>query len=267
METTHTKTAPAASFSQENHGTALVWSTTSSGPGRQIIDEWARLAHRPAVLRRVNSWDFLPQPVEHLDQLLELCGFGRAVDDAAGDNMLWHVVRLAEHDELAARVALHRVMPALMAVARRRGKIMKGGMSAAMSEIVASAWMVIRQFPHERRRHKIASNIVRDAEYFAFVREARLVRVQEVNVENDVLTWLFDDKAESINEMTFDELLCAAAERGVEPKHIELLAKLGAGIHGHDIAEEWGVSARTVRNYRRAAIDAVREALLVSEEA
>lgn len=263
METPHTT---PASFAHEPHGTALVWSTTTSGPGRQIIDEWARLAHRPAVLRRVNSWDFLPQSVDNLDQLLEMCGFGRPVDDAAGDNMLWNIVRLAEHDELAARVALHRVMPALMSVARRRGKIMKGGMSAAMSEIVASAWMVIRQFPHDRRRHKIASNIVRDAEYFAFVREARLVRVKEVNVENDILSWLCDDTTESINDMTFDDLLSTAAERGVEQRHIDLLSKLGAGIHGSEIAEQWGVSARTVRNYRRAAIDAVRDALLVPEE-
>lgn len=261
----HTPTN-SASFTHEPHGTALVWSTTSSGPGRQIIDEWARLAHRPAVLRRVNSWDFLPQSVENLDQLLEMCGFGRPVDDAAGDNMLWNIVRLAEHDDLAARVALHRVMPALMAVARRRGKIMKGGMSAAMSEIVASAWMVIRQFPHERRRQKIASNIVRDAEYFAFVREARLVRVKEVNVENDVLSWLCDDKTESIDEMTVEDLLAMASERGVEQHHIDLLRRLASGIHGTDIAEEWGVSPRTVRNYRRAAIDAVRDAVLVSEE-
>lgn len=263
METPHTTSLSTA---HEPHGTALVWSTTSSGPGRQIIDEWARLAHRPAVLRRVNSWDFLPQSVDNLDQLLEMCGFGRPVDDAAGDNMLWNIVRLAEHDELAARVALHRVMPALMSIARRRGKIMKGGMSAAMSEIVASAWMVIRQFPYERRRNKIASNIVRDAEYFAFVRESRLVRVKEVNVDNDILSWLCDDITESMNDMTFDELLVTAAERGVEQRHIDLLSKLGAGIHGSEIAEQWGVSARTVRNYRRAAIDAVREALLIPEE-
>ena len=246
----------------ENPGTALVWSTTTRGPGRQIIDEWSRLVHRPAVLRRVNSWDFLPHSVDNLDQLLELCGFGRAVDDAAGDNLLWHVVRLAEHDEIAARVALHRVMPALMSVARRRGKIVRGGMNAAMTEIVSAAWMVIRQFPHERRRHKIASNIVRDAEYHAFVRESRLVRVAEVNVDERVLTWLSDGKIDPIDDIGFDELLCTAAERGVEPRHIELLAKLGAGVHGSEIAREWGVSPRTVRNYRRIAIEAVREALV-----
>ncbi len=241
-----------------------MWSTTQSGPGRQIIDEWARLAYRPAVLRRVNSWDFMPHSVDNLDQLLELCGFGRPVNDDAGDNMLWHLVRLAEHDDLAARVVLHRVMPALMAIGRRRGKIMKGGTTAAMSEVLAAAWMVIREFPHERRRTKIASNIVRDAEYYAFVRERRLVRVEERQVEDRVLAWLFDAHRPGFSEMSFDDVLQIALDRGVERRHIELLSKLGSGQHGEEIAVEWGVSARTVRNYRRQAIDAVRKVLVSS---
>ncbi len=256
------QSTPSPHNPQENPGTALVWSTTKGGPGRQIIDEWARLAYRPAVLRRVNSWEFMPHSVDNLDQLLELCGFGKAIDDAAGDNMLWHLVRLAEKDELAARVVLHRVMPALLAIGRRRGKIMKGGTNVAMTELLSSAWMVIREFPHERRRAKIASNIVRDAEYYAFVRERRLVRVDERQVEDRVLAWLFDANRPGMNEMTLDEVLQVAVDRGVERRHIELLSKLGSGQHGEEIAVEWGVSSRTVRNYRRLAIDAVREVLV-----
>lgn len=103
--------------------TALVWSTVTSGPVRQFIDEWARLSHRPSVLRRVNAWDFLPRPVEDLDDLLTVCGFGMPYDDVAGDLVLWHMTRLAAHDDLAARVCLHRIMPAVMSVARRRGRI------------------------------------------------------------------------------------------------------------------------------------------------
>lgn len=253
---------PSPHTPPENPGTALVWSTSLRGPGRQIIDEWSRLAYRPAVLRRVNSWEFMPHSVDNLDQLLQLCGFGTAINDSAGDNMLWHLVRLAEHDELATRVVLHRVMPALMAVGRRRGKIMQGGVNAALAEVISSAWMVIREFPHERRRTKIASNIVRDAEYYAFVRERRLVRVEERQVDERVLAWLADSRSPAFSDMNFDELLQCAAERGVERRHIELLSKLGSGQHGEEIAIEWGVSPRTIRNYRRLAIEAVRGALV-----
>jgi DNA-binding NarL/FixJ family response regulator len=139
---------------------------------------------------------------------------------------------------------------------------MKGGTNVAMTELLSAAWMVIREFPHDRRRAKIASNIVRDAEYYAFVRERRLVRVEERQVEDRVLAWLFDANRPGMNEMTLDEVLQVAVDRGVERRHIELLSKLGSGQHGEEIAVEWGVSARTVRNYRRLAIDAVREVLV-----
>ena len=58
---------------------------------------------------------------------LPALGFGGAVDDSDSDHLLWHMVVLAEHDLLAARIVLHRVMPALLAVAKRRGAIIAGG--------------------------------------------------------------------------------------------------------------------------------------------
>lgn len=240
----------------------LVWSTATSGPSRQIIDEWERIVHRPRVIRRVNSWDFLPHPVEDLDQLLELCGFGKAADDSVADNILWHVVRLASHDDLAAQVVLHRVLPSVMSIARRRGRIVRGGTSAAMSELIATAWIVIKQFPHDRRRSKIAANLVRDIEYYAFVRDARLKKVTEAQVGDSMLNHIIERPGDVVSDIELGEVLAEAEELGVEREHIELLGKLGAGMHGDEIALEWGVSPRTVRNHRRRAIDAVREVLL-----
>lgn len=240
----------------------LVWSTAMSGPSRKIIDEWERIVHRPRVIRRVNTWDFLPHPVEDLDQLLQLCGFGKPADDSAADHILWHVVRLASHDDLAAQVVLHRVLPSIMSIARRRGRIVRGGTSAAMSELIATAWIVIKQFPHDRRRAKIAANLVRDIEYYAFVRDARLKKVPEAQVGDSMLNHIIERPGDVVTDIELGEVLAEAAELGVEPEHIELLGKLGAGMHGDDIALEWGVSPRTVRNHRRRAIDAVREVLI-----
>jgi hypothetical protein len=167
--------------------TALVWSTVTSGPARQFIDEWARLSYRPSVLRRVNAWDFLPRPVADLDDLLTVCGFGTPFDDEAGDLVLWHMTRLAEHDDLAARVCLHRIMPAVMSVARRRGRITPGGVENAIGDAISTAWMVIREFPYDRRHVKIAANLVRDVEYYGFVRDQRLRRVSETQVGSETL--------------------------------------------------------------------------------
>ena len=243
----------------------LVWTRIKSGPARQIIDEWNRLAHRPSVLRRVNGWDFLPRPVSDLDDLLVVCGFNRPVDDSEADHVLWNVVRLAADDELAAQVALHRIMPALMSIARRRGRIVKGGTSWAMSETISCGWMVIRTYPWERRLNKVASNLVRDTEYHAFVRPNRLKRVAETTVSDEVLGFLSGRNPEVDGDLELDDVLCEAEQLGVNPEHLELLRKLAGGLNGQDIADEHGVSARTIRNRRRAAIDAVRDALQIAE--
>ncbi|MEY3851994.1 MAG: hypothetical protein RI910_974, partial [Verrucomicrobiota bacterium] len=63
-------------------------------------------------------------------------------------------------------------------IAGRRGHIVNGGFNAAFNEILGQAWILIRQYPVDRRPAKIASNLVRDTEYFAFVRNARLKRLE-----------------------------------------------------------------------------------------
>ena len=241
--------------------TTLVRSTVRQGPARLVIDEWNRIAHRRATIRRVNSWEFLPRPVEDLNDLLILCGFSRPVDDSDADHVLWHVVRRAEHDDLAAQVALHRVMPALLAIARRRGRLLAGGSSAAMNEVLPAAWMVIRTYPHDRRPVKVASNIVRDSEYMAFVRPHRLRRVEEIAVEDEKLAFILPTDDPWAPTTGLDEVLYEAETCGVAREHIDLLRALGDGVHGEQIAEQKGLSARTIRNHRRAAIDAVRDAV------
>lgn len=263
--TTHpVPSPPAPDDVADESGGALVWSRIQVGPARRVIDDWNRIAHRPSVLRRVNSWDFMPREVEHLDELLQLCGFGTAVDDNDGDRMLWHVVRLAATDDLAVKVVIHRILPALMAVARRRGRIVAGGPTVAMGELLATAWIVVRTYPWERRHDKVAANLVRDCEYNAFVRTARLKRVAEVSVTDDVLGFLSGATAGDGGDIDLDDVLCEAEQLGVDAEHLELLRELAGGRHGHEIALDRGASPRTIRNKRRAAIDAVREALATS---
>lgn len=252
---------PSTTGGAEHDDTGLVWTRVRTGPARLIIDEWDRLAHRPSVLRRVNSWEFLPRPVEDLDDLLVVCGFNRPVDDSDADRVLWHVVRLAATDDLAARVALHRIMPALVSIARRRGRIVSGGLQAAMAETISCGWMVIRTYPWQRRLNKVAANLVRDTEYHAFVRPNRLRRVEETTVPDTTLGLLAGGTGPDEPELGLDDVLCEAEQLGVAAEHIALLRDLASGRSGAEIAEGWGVSARTVRNHRRAAIDAVRAAL------
>ena len=258
-----TPSAPAATATGDHSPVprsrpALVHAAVRSrGPAGHVVTEWERLARSRAVLRHVNSWEFVAMPVSHLDEVLELCGFGKRVDDSDADHMFLCLVRLAAHDELAARVALHRVLPAIMAVAKRRGRIHPQGAHAAMSELLTTAWEVIRTYPCERRPKKIAANIVRDIEYFTYVRESRLKRVTEVCVESDHSFGASpDDEPTAAEELC--EVLADAAAAGLDPNDLSLLRRYAAGESTQTIAESLGLSPRTVRNRRRAALDEVR---------
>lgn len=239
--------------------TPLVWSTVSTGPARDIINEWERLRRRPMSLRQVNSWPFLPHPVENLDEVLEMAGFGRAIDDQEGDALLWHLVKAAETNELAARIVLHRILPPLMAMAKRRGHVVHGGVEAAMVDVLATAWFVIRQYPHHRRHHKVAANLVRDTEYHAFVRHHRLRHVEETQVGDDILHKLVEDEVDRTNG-TFVSMLHDAADMDVDEKHLMVLGAFADGCDNDDVARKLGISTRTVRNYKRNAVTAMREA-------
>jgi DNA-binding CsgD family transcriptional regulator len=238
--------------------TPLVWSTVTTGPARDMINEWERLRRRPATLRHVNSWPFLPRRVSDLDEVLELAGFGRAIDDIEGDQLLWHLVREGEHDDIAARIVLHRILPPLMAMAKRRGRVVQGGAHTAMVDVLATAWFVIRQYPHQRRLHKVAANLVRDIEYNAFVRHHRLRHVDERQVGDEILYQLVEDSAESYDGLM--HVLQDAQEMGVDERHITLLREFSKGQRNEDVAEIMGISSRTVRNYKRSAIIAIQEA-------
>jgi DNA-directed RNA polymerase specialized sigma24 family protein len=201
----------------------------------------------------------MPKEVHDLDAVLEMCGFGRAVDDHDGDRLLWHLVKQAETCDVAARIVLHRILPALMAMAKRRGQISHGGMEAAMSDILSTAWCVIREYPHHRRHHKVAANLVRDTEYHAFVRHHRLRHVDETQVGDEMLQRMIEsNRVDASLEIVdvFDE----AVEMGVETHHLELLREFASGRTSDDIAARLGVSSRTVRNHKRNAVDALRDA-------
>ncbi len=239
--------------------TPLVWSTVSTGPARDIIDEWERIRTRRPTLAKVNAWPFMPMAVDDLDRVLELCGFGRAVDDREGDRLLWHVVREATTCDVAARIVLHRILPALMAMAKRRGRLVRGGMDAAMTDILATAWCVIREYPHHRRHDKVAANLVRDTEYHTFVRHHRLRHVDETQVGDEVLHRFIEAHTGNPDD-DVQEMLRDAEEMGVEQRHIDLLRQFANGRTNDDVAADLGVSTRTVRNHKRHAVEAVRSA-------
>ncbi len=233
----------------------------SSPLAAALIAEWRRLSSCPGSSARVLAWGLdeeLGGSIEiagdtTLDDVLVRIGFlaGRCDDEA--DRALGAVVRRAATDELAARVVLQRVLPGLVAVARRRGR-RAGSSQQAFDEVVASAWIVIRRFPLDRRPRKIAANLVRDAEYEAFVRSRRLRSATErpgLTAEAELgSTAVFDDEpADAAAEVA--ELLLAAHRHGVDEDDLDFVRAWARGLDTAALAARYAVCERTVRNRRR----------------
>lgn len=187
-----------------------------------------------------------------LPGLLAGCGADRSVEINAADQALATLVSRAATDDLAGRVVLQRVLPALVLVAARRSRL-GGDRRRIFDDLVSNAWVVIRTYPIDRRPSKIASNIVRDAEYLTCVRPFRLRSGQETPIGDRAE--FETPETESMEPATLVALLLSEAlAAGVAPDDVTLLARLHLeGVRVEVLAEESGCTTRTIRSRRLAA--------------
>lgn len=226
---------------------------------RRLNADWHRLLADRQVRRRLAD-----QPLAgHTDlaSLLAATGHDRSVPMPLADAVLAEVIRVASTDDLAARVALQRVLPGLVSIANRRAQRRPERRQEVFEELAASAWLVIRTYPLERRPAKIAVNVLRDAEYHLFVRPARLRSAAEV--VTDLVEHLDARHAgidgrpglrEAAAEVQVAELLDLAGEAGLSDGDVALLREVYMeGRPLREVAERRGCTVRTVYNRREAA--------------
>lgn len=225
---------------------------------RHLVEEWSMMSTRNQNLRQINGWGLPGIPIDNLDDVLVRAGFGTGITDSNGDQYLLQIVRLAAHDELAARIVLQRILPPLLAIARRRGRIVRGGINEALTETLSHAWELIRTYPVERRPAKVAANLVRDAEYFAFVRDARKRTVAVDIRPADELERLAEPQQESSASDELWRLLYEADQKGMTPKRLDVLRRLANGESFELVAADYGVAIRTVRTWRKEGITELR---------
>lgn len=199
-----------------------------------------------------------------LNTLLAAAGAGGTAGGAEADDVLGRLVRRAPGDTVAARTVLQRVLPGLIAAARRRAGAEKIVVGSLLDELVATAWTVIVTYPVERRPAKFAVNIVRDSEYLAFVRARRLRHVIE-ELSGDALTGgrapscgadgRREDEAPNASE-TVDVMLARAEAYGLGGDDLRLLRALYLdGRAVDEVADEHAIGARALRYRRSAAVD------------
>lgn len=246
-------------------------SRTSATPHRSLAhrldDEWTVLRHEREALRRAAGWDVVATDLSSLDHVLTSIGFGGAAAERSPaerdrqERRLRRVVELAGDDPLAARVVLQRLLPGLVAVARRR-TTSTSRTADQIDELIGAAWVAIATFNPNRRPGNLAAALVADADERAFRRAWRRAAAREVITADG-----FDDVIDSTPTHPGDEvraLLRLGRDAGMPVAELDLIRRLLTDETTDDLARELALTSRAVR-YRRAQItDRLRDLALAA---
>ena len=237
----------------------LIHPSGSSPLVRNLVNEWTTMQCDQTALRKVNSWG-LPGPrIKHLDEVLYRSGYSRPPKDSEGDQYLLQLVIRAADDDLATRIVLQRILPPLIAIASRRGRINVGGFNDAIVDTVSNAWVLIRTYPIVKRPAKVASNLVRDSEYRSFVHKTRVKELLTVPM-SDNFEFLCEETSPERNAVeVLAELRSQLNTWTFSSKSRAMLDLLLGGVSQRDAAQEYGVSLRTIRAWQHTALIELRE--------
>jgi hypothetical protein len=217
----------------------------------RLDHEWDVLRSRPHIVARARSWRATSTPFADLGELLALAGH-RTARTREANAVLGRLVDAARTDELASRVVIQRLLPALLAIVRRRGS--RNG----LEELIGAAWLAIRSYRTDRRPERIAANLVHDAEHAAFIAPGRRRMASEIPIDPQ----LFDETPAEIVLASCEELanlLAEARRAGIPNEDVDLVRHLVRVGSPTIVAAECHVTTRTVRNRRDRAAAHLRE--------
>jgi hypothetical protein len=213
------------------------------------------------VIRHAAGWAIVEGPLHDLDQVLLAVGYEVAWS-RQNDFALRRLVAQAAHDRLAARVVIQRILPGLLAVARRRGTV-----AGVLDELIGAAWIAVRTFNLDRRPSCMAATLIADADYRAFRLGWRRGSCgeQPTGLMPDELPVddLVDDPDET-PERELAELLDLAARSGVAQADVDLIRRIAAATPTQELARSLDVTPRTVRNRRDRITDRLRDLALAA---
>mgnify|MGYP001824046490 FL=1 len=232
--------------------------------------EWAHLRTSRRALRTARTWasHYPDHPLAGLvTELTDLDQIRQATQRRDGaersdDTILLALVELARSDELAGRVVLQHLLPALISNTRRYRSYTDR--TDPIAQLVPAAWLAIRSYDVERRRHHVAASLISDAVFQAFRRQLRRCAASEEvrTPESFAEAAHHDGPTTALDE--FVTVLREARRAGVRADDLDLLRQLVRVGSPSVVAEQRKVTPRTVRNHRDRAVDHVRTALAVA---
>jgi DNA-binding CsgD family transcriptional regulator len=242
--------------------------TFHSSLARPLIEEWARFRRDRRAVAAAQHWTFADLgELRDLDDLLTSVGALGDPRDSLADEMLAELVAVAHADMVAARVVLQRLLPGMVAIARRRGASHWGAQQEAFDDMVSMAWIVIRNFPIATRSRRVAANLLRDLEYKTFVRPRRLASGSEQARQPDSLPERITDASGRCpgERHAFDDIVSIISEArrsGLDGDDLRLAGRMAAGIPVSQMAKEFNVSERTLLKYRNRVTEMLRATVM-----
>src|SRR5688572_8021139 len=221
--------------------------------GSRLDREWSQLRSRPALLRHAAGWAIVEGPLHDLDQILAAVGY-QVAWTARNEAAMRELVLRAADDELAARIAIQRILPGLLAIVRRRGAADEDG----LDELIGAAWIGVRTFNPARRSRCVAAALIADADYRAFRSRwrRRCAGERPIGLTPELP---YDEPADTPAQVLAD-LLARAEAAGIPDDDLALIRRAAEDdASTEQLARELQVTARTVRNRRARVTDRLRQ--------
>ncbi|MFK8024662.1 MAG: hypothetical protein AB8G26_11945 [Ilumatobacter sp.] len=226
----------------------------------ELDREWALLRRRRSARRTVRRWiadDLvaLPPTTTDVDDVVDATAGDRA---GLGDERLRALVALAPSDPLATRVVLQRLLPGLVAAARRWRAT---DSTHPVDVVISGAWEAIHGFDPSRRPSRIAPALISDSLWISLRRDSRRRSHDEVPVAQEAFAFRPSSTPRIDAATALAATIRAAGLAGVTDHDLDLLRSLAEHGSTTAVAQLRGVTARTVRNHRDIAAHEVRRAL------
>ena len=247
--------------------------TTPTSPAKfsaRLDAEWVHLRRSRRALRIARRWwaDEPDHPfrglVAEVDDLETIVAAtqrdGGTTDN--GDEILLRLIDLAGNDQLAGRLVVQRLLPALISRTTRYDPFHRS--VDPIEVVVAAAWLAVRSYDTERRRHDVASSLLSDAIYTAFRQPFRRRSASETvrPIGHFVTMPGADVEPTAFEELA--EVVRTARCAGVSAHDLDLVRQLVQTGSPGVVARQRRVTPRTVRNHRDRAIVNIRQALNVA---
>lgn len=242
----------------------LFYSPLASG----FVAEWEQLDQLSSTHRRVAAWELVGYShVGSLDDLLVATGLFSATA-GTGDRLLADLVGVASTDDLAARVVLHRILPSIVAIAKRRAHLLGVSRQSVFDDLISHAWITIRTYPIDRRPRRVAGSLAREVEYQTFTRQRRLRSASELPMSSEPFEERAAASAEAEPMFVVVELLRTARTAGSMPEEdLRFAIAWANGASTAELARTFDICERSVRNRRTRVAAGLRHVALAGERA